>query len=66
MAKRESGFYWVMLREEWMVARYSAQDDEWSIPGSIYWWMEHEFDTIGEQVNRALVALVDETNKNRR
>ncbi len=52
MTNRPSGFYWIKRSPEadWIVAMFTADSDNWLVPGYEQTWTSSEFYKIGHEV----------------
>lgn len=47
---RESGYYWILLEDEWMPSRYDSKYDWWDVCGSDEGVKKEEIERIGDKI----------------
>lgn len=61
--KRETGFYWVMLGDEWMIAEYYQPSHCWYITGSSLSLYDKAFKAIDEtKIEKVFRTFLYETS----
>ena len=49
---RESGYYWIRFADEWGIAEYFDDSNDWLLIGSEESFSDEDFEEIGERVKR--------------
>jgi hypothetical protein len=48
--ERKTGFYWVRIGDEWFVAKWQKEYDQWVRVGIESYFYDNEFDEIDENI----------------